>query len=45
MAITDERTFGGQTLVAPLRRVRPAPRFTQRWPAGAGWDGSPNPTP
>jgi hypothetical protein len=34
MAITDERTFGGQTQVAPLRRVlvrAPEPVALARW--------------
>jgi dimethylargininase len=34
MATTDERTFGGQTLVAPLRRVlvrAPDPTALERW--------------
>jgi dimethylargininase len=45
MAITDERTFGGQTLVAPLRRVLvrpPDPAALARW-RGFGWLAEPDP--
>ncbi len=45
MAVTDERTFGGQTLVAPLRRVlvrAPDPTALARW-RGFGWLAEPDP--
>ena len=45
MATTDERTFGGQTLVAPLRRVlvrTPDPPALARW-REFGWLAEPNP--
>jgi dimethylargininase len=45
VAITDERTFGGQTLVAPLRRVlvrAPDPTALARW-SGFGWLAEPDP--
>jgi dimethylargininase len=45
MATTDERTFGGQTLVAPLRRVlvrTPDPLALARW-REFGWLAEPNP--
>lgn len=45
MAVTDERTFGGQTLVAPLRRVlvrAPDPTAFARW-RGFGWLAEPDP--
>ena len=46
MAITDERTFGGQTQVGPLRRVlvrAPEPAALARWRA-FGWRAEPDPT-
>lgn len=45
MAVTDERTFGGQTLVAPLRRVlvrAPDPTALVRW-REVGWLAEPDP--
>ena len=45
MAITDERTFGGQTQVAPLRRVlvrAPEPVALVRW-REFGWLAEPDP--
>jgi dimethylargininase len=45
MAVTDEQTFGGQTLVAPLRRVlvrAPDPTALARW-RGFGWLAEPDP--
>jgi dimethylargininase len=45
MAVTDERTFGGQTLVAPLRRVlvrAPDPPALARW-REFGWLAEPDP--
>jgi dimethylargininase len=45
MATTDERTFGGQTLVAPLRRVlvrAPHPPALARW-REFGWLAEPDP--
>ena len=45
MSTTDERTFGGQTLVAPLRRVlvrAPDPTALARW-RGFGWLAEPDP--
>jgi len=45
MAITDERTFGGQTQVGPLRRVlvrAPDPAALARW-RGFGWLAEPDP--
>ena len=45
MATTDERTFGGQTLVAPLRRVlvrAPDPPALARW-REFGWLAEPDP--
>jgi N-dimethylarginine dimethylaminohydrolase len=45
MATTDERTFGGQTLVAPLRRVlvrAPDPPALARW-RESGWLAEPDP--
>jgi dimethylargininase len=45
MSTTDERTFGGQTLVAPLRRVlvrAPDPPALARW-RGFGWLAEPDP--
>jgi N-dimethylarginine dimethylaminohydrolase len=45
MATTDERTFGGQTLVAPLRRVlvrAPDPPVFARW-REFGWLAEPAP--
>ena len=45
MATTDERTFGGQTLVAPLRRVlvrAPDPAGLARW-REFGWLAEPDP--
>jgi hypothetical protein len=45
VAVTDERTFGGQTLVAPLRRVlvrAPDPTALARW-RGFGWLAEPDP--
>ena len=45
MAVTDERTFGGQTLVAPLRRVlvrAPDPNALARW-REFGWLAEPDP--
>jgi dimethylargininase len=45
MAVTDERTFGGQTLVAPLRRVlvrAPDPTALARW-REFGWLAEPDP--
>ena len=45
MAITDERTFGGQTLVAPLRSVlvrAPDPVALGRW-REFGWLAEPDP--
>ena len=45
MSTTDERTFGGQTLVAPLRRVlvrAPDPPALARW-REFGWLAEPDP--
>jgi len=45
MSTTDERTFGGQTLVAPLRRVlvrAPDPADLARW-REFGWLAEPDP--
>jgi dimethylargininase len=45
VAVTNERTFGGQTLVAPLRRVlvrAPDPTALARW-RGFGWLAEPDP--
>jgi dimethylargininase len=45
VAVTDERTFGGQTLVAPLRRVlvrAPDPSALARW-REFGWLAEPDP--
>jgi N-dimethylarginine dimethylaminohydrolase len=45
MSTTDERTFGGETLVAPLRRVlvrAPDPASLARW-REFGWLAEPNP--
>jgi dimethylargininase len=45
MATTDERTFSGQTLVAPLRRVlvrAPDPSALARW-SEFGWLAEPDP--
>jgi dimethylargininase len=45
MSTTDERTFGGQTLVAPLRRVlvrAPDPTALARW-REFGWLAEPDP--
>ncbi len=45
MSTTDERTFGGQTFVAPLRRVlvrAPDPAALVRW-RGFGWLAEPDP--
>jgi len=45
MAITDPRTFGGQTDVAPLRRAlvrAPEPAALARW-RGFGWLAEPDP--
>jgi len=45
MSTTDERTFGGQTLVAPLRRVlvrAPDPADLARW-REFGWVAEPDP--
>ena len=45
MAVTDERTFGGQTLVAPLRRVlvrAPDPTALAMW-RGFAWLAEPDP--
>jgi dimethylargininase len=45
MSTTDEPTFGGQTLVAPLRRVlvrAPDPTALARW-RGFGWLAEPDP--
>jgi dimethylargininase len=45
MSTTDERTFGGQTLVAPLRRVlvrAPDPAGLARW-REFGWLAEPDP--
>jgi N-dimethylarginine dimethylaminohydrolase len=45
MAITDERTFGGQTQVGPLRRVLvrpPDPGALASW-RGFGWLAEPDP--
>ena len=45
MAVTGERTFGGQTLVAPLRRVlvrAPDPAGLARW-REFGWLAEPDP--
>ena len=45
MAVTDERTFGGQTLVAPLRRVlvrAPDLPALAQW-RGFGWLAEPDP--
>jgi N-dimethylarginine dimethylaminohydrolase len=46
MAFTDERTFGGQTQVGPLRRVlvrAPEPAALARWRT-FGWRAEPDPT-
>ncbi len=45
MSVTDERTFGGQTLVGPLRRVlvrTPDPPALVQW-REFGWLAKPNP--